>query len=619
MFEFFERLIAPTASPSRSPSLGIDKSFRLLRFYWHFISQVPLLVLSLFVTGLIVAVVDTQIPVFIGEVTSLVSSADPLLFVKTEKWKLFFGTGLVVVCRPIAILAQGLVSNQAIIPGLPSLIRWQSHWHVVRQSWSFFQADFAGRVANRVLQTGSSVRESLVQGVNAIWYLTIYGIGATALLGSIDLPLAVPILLWFASYIIGLRVFVPRMQRYSKGISDCRSELIGRVVDSYTNFLTIKLFSRLKDEDTFIRDAANADTEAFQKQLRLITLFSFFIACMNAFMLGGMTITALALWNLKEIPVGTVATALTASWQLSAMAGTVASNIVSLFENLGAVQDGMQTIAVPQEMTDRPSAMPLLLQSGSIGFVGVDFNYGRGEESTTSPAVFKDLNLELRAGEHVGLIGRSGVGKSTLISLLLRLYSPSRGKVLIDDQDIAEVTQESLRAQIGVVSQDTSLLNRSILDNLRYGKPEASYGEIVEAARQADALEFIEQLQDWRGRRGFEAHVGERGVRLSGGQRQRIAIARVILKDAPILVLDEATSALDSQSESLIQQQLGKLMQGRTVLAIAHRLSTLISMDRLALIDDGRIIQNGSHEELLAQGGLYASLWRKQSGGFIRW
>jgi ATP-binding cassette subfamily B multidrug efflux pump len=480
----------------------------------------------------------------------------------------------------------------------------------VRQSWSFFQNDFAGRIAQRVMQTGPSLRESVVSATTAVWYILVYGGGAILLLASNDARLAIPVLLWFVGYAALLRRFVPRLRTRSRRMSETRSALTGRVVDSYTNILTVKLFARPRDEDEFVRASIDDLTDAHRQQVQLTTLLGLCLAVLNASMVVGTGGLAIWLWNDGRIAVGTVAMALPLTWHIAAIAGWVAQNITTIFENIGVVQEGMRTIAVPRQMPDRPDAVALQIARGAAHFEGVRFGYG------TARGVLHGIDLSVAPGERVGLVGRSGAGKSTLVNLLLRFYEIEAGRILIDGQDIALVTQESLRAHIAMVTQDTSLLHRSIRDNIRYGRMQASEWEVRRAAAQAHALEFIEGLEDWYGRRGFDAHVGERGVKLSAGQRQRIALARVILKDAPILVLDEATSSLDSEVEAAIQEQLDSLMRGRTVIAIAHRLSTIARMDRLVVLDQGRIAEEGTHAQLLARGGTYARLWHRQSGGF---
>jgi ATP-binding cassette, subfamily B, multidrug efflux pump len=605
LFRFFEGLLEPTALPTQeAPPAG------LAAFYWHYARQARGLVVALFVVGFIVALIDTTIPVFVGRVITLVSKHEPGSLL-SDSWPPLLGMAFVlVVVRPLAMLLQNMLTNQAIIPGFSNLIRWQSHWHVVRQSWSFFQNDYAGRIAQRVMQTGPSLRESVVSATTAVWYILVYGGGAIILLASNDSRLSIPVLLWFGGYAVLLRYFVPRLRTRSRRMSDTRSALTGRVVDSYTNIATVKLFARPRDEDEFVRAAVDDLTDAHRGQVRLTTLLNLCLAVLNASMVVGTAALTIWLWNDGRLAVGTVAMALPLTWHIAAIAGWVAQNITTIFENIGVVQEGMRTIAVPRQMPDRPDAVALQITRGAVRFEGVRFGYG------TAKGVLHGIDLSVAPGERVGLVGRSGAGKSTLVNLLLRFYEIEAGRILIDGQDIAQVTQESLRAHIAMITQDTSLLHRSIRDNIRYGRLQASEWEVRRAAAQAHALEFIEGLEDWYGRRGFDAHVGERGVKLSGGQRQRIALARVILKDAPILVLDEATSSLDSEVEAAIQEQLDSLMRGRTVIAIAHRLSTIARMDRLVVLDQGRIAEEGTHAQLLARGGTYARLWQRQSGGF---
>jgi ATP-binding cassette subfamily B multidrug efflux pump len=605
VLRFFESLLQPTAAPPQgAPPPG------LMAFYWHYVRQVRGLLAALFVAGFVVAALDTTIPIFIGRVVTLVSTYPPEMLL-SEAWPQLLGmAGVLLILRPLAMFVQNLITNQALAPGLSNLVRWQSHWHVVRQSWSFFQNDFAGRIANRIMQTGPSLRESVVSSTNAVWYILVYGTGAIVLMSSSDLRLAIPVLGWFVGYVAVLVYFVPRLRNRSRHMSEVRSTLTGRVVDSYTNILTVKLFARPSDEDQFVRTAVDDHTQAFREQLRLITGFGLTLSTLNAAMVVGTGAMSIWLWSEGRIAVGTVAMALPLTWQIANIAGWVAQNITSIFENVGTVQDGMRSISVPRQMPDLPDAGTLEVAQGAVRFEGVRFGYG------TVRGVLHGIDLDIAPGERVGLIGPSGAGKSTLVNLLLRFHDVDAGRILIDGQDISQITQDSLRARIAMVTQDTSLLHRSIRDNIRYGRPQASDEEVRDAAARAHALDFIETLEDWNGRRGFDAQVGERGVKLSGGQRQRIAIARVILKNAPILVLDEATSALDSEVESAIQEQLDGLMKGRTVIAIAHRLSTIARMDRLVILDEGRIVEQGSHAELLAAGGTYAGLWLRQSGGF---
>ncbi len=609
MFKYFEDKLKPTEIAPEAPPPP-DGERALLRFYWHYARQAKGLIVALFGAGLAMALMDTLIPIFIGRVVTLVSTHDAKTLL-AEEWPQLLGMALaLIIGRPATQLVRGLITNQAINAGLTNMTRWQAHWHVVRQSWSFFQNDFAGRVANRVMQAGPALRESIVSTINAVWYIVVYGLTALALMLSNDWRLTLPLLAWCIGYAAMLRYYVPRLRDRSRAMSEFRSTLTGRIVDSYTNILTVKLFARARDEDNFVREAVDEHTASFRQQLRMITRYVLTLSCINALMIAGTAATAVALWVHGIIAVGVVATALPLAWQISNMSGWVADNITSIFENVGVVQDGMKSIAVPRQMGDAPGASELVVSRGAIRFENLTFGYG------TQRGVLHGLSLDIAAGERIGLVGHSGAGKSTLVNLLLRFHSPDKGRITIDGQDIAEVTQESLRTQIAMVTQDTSLLHRSIRQNIAYGRPWAPEEEIVAAARQAEAMDFIETLEDWNGRTGFDAHVGERGVKLSGGQRQRIAIARVILKDAPILVLDEATSALDSEVEAAIQGQLDTLMRGRTVIAIAHRLSTISKMDRVVVMEQGRIVEIGTHADLLRQGGAYARLWGRQSGGF---
>jgi ATP-binding cassette, subfamily B, multidrug efflux pump len=613
MLRFFEHLLEPTRPPPEAPPPTLDGPHALPRFYWHFVRQIPGPVIALFVTGFLVAITDAMIPVCIGRVVSLVSSQTPATLWPQAGWQLLLMAGLFLIARPVAHFAQAVVANQMMVPGLTNLVRWQSHFHVVRQGWTFFQNDFAGRIAARVMQTGPALRESVVLSILGIWYIVVYGTSAVALLSSADWRLAVPILAWFGLYGVVLGSLLPRMRERSRRMSELRSVLTGKVVDSYTNILTVKLFARARDEDEFVREAVDEHTEAWRDQQRLGTLWNLTLMGMNALLMVGTGALAIMLWQRGSIAVGIVATAIPMAWQINNISGWLAQQIANIFDDIGQVQDGMRSIAVSRQMPDLPGAVEMPRIAGAIRFEHVSFDYGR---TPRLGGVLRDLNLDVAPGERVGLIGRSGAGKSTLVHLLLGFYRPEVGRILIDGRDIAGLTQESLRAQIGMVTQDTSLLHRSIRDNIRYGRPDASEADIIDAARRSHALEFIEGLEDWHGRTAFDAHVGERGVKLSGGQRQRIALARVILKDAPILVLDEATSALDSEVEAAIQEQLAELMEHRTVIAIAHRLSTISRMDRLVVLDRGRIVEEGTHDTLLAARGHYAALWRRQSGGF---
>jgi ATP-binding cassette, subfamily B, multidrug efflux pump len=606
MFRFFEKLIDPVATPP-----GVTPPSGTLAFYWHFVRQHKGIFLALVFIQFMLAMFDAALPVFVGMIVNRLTGASPASFF-SDNWPVLTAMVLVVlVFRPITLSAQFLISQQALAPGFSSMVRWQSHWHVVRQSWPFFQADFAGRIANKVMQVGYALRSSTTTVVNIVLYIAIYGVGALVVLLTQDWRLAIPMVIWLSAYAVLLKAFVPRIGETAKAMSESRSQLTGRIVDSYTNILTVKLFAKASEEDAFVREALVKHTELSQKQGRMVTGFIMALAALNALLIAGISGVALWLWSIGTISIGIVATAIPFALQLAGMAGWLAWELMEVFENVGVTEESMGVIAQPIAITDRPNAGELTVTQGEIRFDHASFGYGRDS------SVIDDLTLTIRPGEKIGLIGRSGAGKSTLVNLLLRFFDLEKGRILIDGQDIADVTQESLRGQIAMVTQDTSLLHRSVAENIRYGRRSATDDEIIAAAKQSHAHEFILGLEDWRGRKGYDAHVGERGVKLSGGQRQRVAIARVILKDAPILVLDEATSALDSEVEAAIQEQLTDLMEGKTVIAIAHRLSTIARMDRLVVIDDGRIIEQGAHSELLAKGGHYAELWARQSGGFI--
>jgi ATP-binding cassette, subfamily B, multidrug efflux pump len=613
IFPFFESLVSRIDPPASTDETGPPPG--LAAFYWHFVKQTKWLYFAMLVTGLCVAVIDTLIPVFIGKLVGLMTAENRAQALADQANGLLAMAALLLFGKPLAMTIDSLIRNNAVIPAVTTLIRWQSHWHVLRQSWSFFQDDFAGRIANRVMNTSNSLRESVVSTIRAVWYILVYGVSALALMLATDTRLALPMLAWIISYLFFLWYFVPRMRDLSKLSSEARSAVMGKVVDSYSNILTVKLFARASDEDAYVRNSMLEHQSKIAAHMRLITLFMLTLTMMNAALLVSTAGIGIWLWVNGNATAAIVATALPLVWQIANMAGWVSWEVTGIFENVGVVQEGMQTIAVPRKLVDSKVAKELQVDKAGITFEGVSFSYGLA--ASGKRPVLDAFNLTIKPGERVGIVGRSGAGKSTLVNLLLRFHDVEAGKILIDGQDVREVSQESLRRAIGMVTQDTSLLHRSIASNIRYGQPQATLEEIQLAASQAHANEFIEDLRDWEGRVGYEARAGERGVKLSGGQRQRVALARVVLKNAPILVLDEATSALDSEVEAAIQEQLETLMQGKTVIAIAHRLSTIARMDRLVVMDKGTIVEQGTHAQLIVHDGIYASLWHRQSGGFL--
>jgi ATP-binding cassette subfamily B multidrug efflux pump len=569
------------------------------------------LILAVLVLSLISSLIEMGLFVFLGWLVDWISETPPAAFFAEHGWQLVAMGLIVLVLRPTVAILSRSVNNLALVPGLTARVRWQNYRYVLRQSLTFFHNDFAGRIAQKVLQTGPAVRDTVTTTIDSLWTFVVYVSGMVYLFGRLDPRLIIPVALWGVAYAITAYKLVPPVKARSAAQAEANSVLSGRIVDSYTNIQSVKLFAHADREDEFA-------LEGFRRQIKAYRDFAAWTATMMITLMGlnGALIVSVGglsvwLWSQGIVSVGGIAMATSLVIRLNQMSNFILRNITGLFEDVGLVQNGIQTISRPNLITDRPDAVPLKVTRGEIRFDNVRFHYGR------DGGVIDNFSLTVRPGERVGLVGRSGAGKSTLVNLLLRFYDLEGGRILIDGQDISEVTQESLRAAIGMVTQDTSLLHRSVRDNIRYGRPEASEEEIVAAAKRAEAHDFIVNLKDYNGRTGYDAHVGERGVKLSGGQRQRVAIARLILKDAPILVLDEATSALDSEVEAAIQESLYGLMEGRTVIAIAHRLSTIAVLDRLVVVDGGRISEAGSHQELIAREGLYAALWRRQSGGFL--
>ena len=606
IFRWFESLIDIFAEPGEAmPPRGV------WRFYWHYLRQVRGILLAICVLGFFVALVEVALFDFLGRLVDLAKEAPAAGFFAHHGHELAWMAFVALVARPILLGLHDLMVNQALVPGFTARVRWQQHRYVVRQSLAFFQNDYAGRIANRIMQTGASLRESAVQIVDAIWYVAIYTGTALVLFAKADPWLMLPLALWLVGYVALMAFFVPRVKERSWQASQAKSHFMGRVVDGYTNIATLKLFPHAGREDAYVGESVAENADKVRAMTRMTTAMDFSITTLNGFLIVGTSAIGLWLWSRGSITVGAIALSTGLVIRINNMSGWIMWVVNGIFDAIGTVQDGMTTIAQPREVQDRDDAKPLQVTRGEVQFEGIHFHYGK------RGGVIAGLDLVVQPGERIGLVGPSGAGKSTLVNVLLRLYDLESGRILIDGQDIAYATQQSLRGQIGVVTQDTSLLHRSIRDNLLYGRPDASQAQIEAAVRNARADAFIDALVDGEGRTGYDAQVGERGVKLSGGQRQRIAIARVLLKDAPILLLDEATSALDSEVEAAIQDSLDTLMDRKTVIAIAHRLSTIARMDRLVVMDEGRIVETGTHAELIAHEGLYARLWARQTGGFV--
>jgi ATP-binding cassette subfamily B multidrug efflux pump len=585
-------------------------------FIWHYTKPFWPWIAATSILAAVVAVIEVSLFAFLGSVVDWLAKTTPDAVFADYKVELILLAGLVLVLHPLLNFLYELILHQTLMGNFPMLIRWQAHRYVLRQSLEFFQNDFAGRIATKVMQAALAVRETVLKTADVFVFVIVYFTAAVVLFAQSDWRLSLPMIAWLAGYVGALYYFVPRLKRVSKAQADARSLVTGRIVDSYTNIPTVKMFAHTEFEDRYARDGMQPFLDNVHEQMRLSTKLITSLNVLNALNLFGVSATSLWLWSIGAVSAGAIAFAIGLVLRLKGMSHWIMWEVSGLFENIGVVQDGVETISRMRTVVDAPGAVTLTVPRGEIRFDGIGFHYGKDRDQLEQGIIDK-LSLSVKPGEKLGIVGRSGAGKSTLVSLLLRFYDLEQGRILIDGQDISKVTQSSLRAHIGMVTQDTSLLHRSIADNIRYGRPDASIEEVMDAARKAAAHEFILKLEDQRGRTGYDSHVGERGVKLSGGQRQRIAIARVLLKDAPILILDEATSALDSEVEAVIQESFTSLMQGKTVLAIAHRLSTIAAMDRLVVMDKGAIVEMGSHAELLQQGGLYASLWARQSGGFI--
>jgi len=561
--------------------------------------------------GVLTALMESGLIFYSGRIIDLMNSAGVENMWAAHGLELVLAGLFILLLRPLIITSNHLFLEQTLAGNMQEQARWRAHKHLLGQSSEFFQNDFAGRLANRVMQMGPAIEDSTYMALEGIWYATTYVLGAILVLMTIDLRLAAPMALWLLVYIWFVRRVATRVARASERMSETKSLVTGRIVDAYSNIESVKLFAHGKREEQYALSAMKRQRIRFQRFLRLMTRLTFSLAMLNGFLMIGVIGPAIWLWTLDIVSVGEVAAAAALTIRLNGMTGWIMWVTVRLFEHAGVMREGLQSLSVPHTVQDAPSAPELQLTKGEIRFEGLTHHYGKGSGG------LDHVDLTIHSGEKVGLVGRSGSGKSSLVNLLLRFRDAEEGQILIDGQSVGEVTQDSLRRQIGMVTQDSSLLHRSVRANIMYGQPEASEAQMVLAAKRAEAHDFILDLQDPHGNHGYEAQVGERGVKLSGGQRQRIAIARVILKDAPILVLDEATSALDSEVEAAIQETLYGVMEGKTVIAIAHRLSTIAQMDRIVVLDAGKVAEQGSHSELLALGGLYAGFWNRQSGGFI--
>lgn len=594
----------PDAAAQMPPSKLVPFIVYYTRPFWK-------LLLATTMLGGTIALIEVSLFAVLGNLVNWLAGSTPETFFTEYGGRLALLAGLVLIILPILKFFYETCVHQGLMGNFSMRTRWQAHRYVLRQSLGFFQDDFAGRVATKIMQTSVSVRQVVMIMAEVLVYVSVYFIGAVIAFAATDLRLSAPMIVWLIGYIVAARYFIPRLRRVSARQADARSMMTGRIVDSYTNIQTVKMFAHADREDAYARESMDRFLNTVYGQMRLVTLLTVTLNLLNAFLLVSVAGLATWLWSISAVSTGAIALTIGLVLRLQGMSHWIMWEMANLFENIGVVQDGITTLSRERSVVDQGGAMPIGVTRGAIGFEGVGFHYGRTD------GIIEDLSLIISPGEKIGIVGRSGAGKSTLVSLLLRFYDLEKGRILIDGQDIATVGQESLRSAIGMVTQDTSLLHRSVHDNIVYGRPEVTREDAIAAAKRAHAHDFIVGLVDKNGRRGYDAHVGERGVKLSGGQRQRIAIARVLLKNAPILILDEATSALDSEVEAAIQDSLASLMHGKTVIAIAHRLSTIAAMDRLIVMDAGAIVEEGTHEQLIRNGGLYSELWARQSGGFL--
>ena len=612
MYRLFEKMTNafPEEKPTQPPST-------LFAFCRHYTKGMELSLVLMSISAALLAILEVSLFSYMGQLVDWLGTYTPQTLFVEQKSELIKMAVMLLVVLPIVVFFHSAILHQALLGNYPMSIRWSAHRYLLRQSVSFYQNEFAGRIATKVMQTSLAVREAVMKLLDVLMYIVVYFGAMVFLVAEADWRLMLPLLAWLVLYASIQIYFVPKLKKIASSQADARSEMTGRIVDSYTNISTIKLFSYTQREEQYAKQSMDVFLQPVYKQMRLVTSLNFAINTLNYLLVFSVAALSLYLWSISAISAGAIAVAVSLSLRLNGMAQWIMWEISSLFENIGTATDGMKTLSNPIKVDDKPNATTLEVTQGGIEFENVHFNYGKAANETNRGPVMNGLNLNIKPGEKIGLVGRSGAGKSTLVNLLLRFYDTDSGSIKIDGQKITDVSQESLRRYIAMVTQDTSLLHRSVKDNILYGRPNATHEEMLNAAKQAKALEFINDLVDSKGNKGFDAQVGERGVTLSGGQRQRIAIARVLLKNAPILILDEATSALDSEVEAAIQASLDDLMTGKTVIAIAHRLSTIAQMDRLIVLDNGGVVEQGSHDELIAQGGIYAGLWAHQTGGFI--
>jgi len=607
MFRWFETRV----DPFQTYDVDAEMPPTLWRFFVAMLWPVRGVIAIAVVAMTAVALLEMMMFRYIQRLVDMLGETTPGALWEMHGTEILVMVAVVMFLRPVVEAVTVMLVNQTYLTPVAALVRWRTHRHVLRQSVGFFQNDFAGRIAQKIVQTGPAVGDAVYTLVDALWYSSIFTLGALLLLADADWRMVIPFAIWLVVYAGIASYIVPRAGKASHAMSEARSSMTGRIVDSYTNIQTVKLFAHSDREDSYAREAVEETYTTFQTQMRLISLMDISLTLSNTLLIVGVCGTGLWLWSIGEVGVGAVAAGTAVMLRISGMTPWVMWSLTQLFQNIGVAMEGYETISRTREVVDAPDARALAVTEGEIAFDTIHFTYGREVGGV------RHVDMTIRPGERVGLIGRSGAGKSSLVNLLLRFYDLEKGRILIDGQDIARVTQDSLRANISVVTQDTALLHRSVMDNILYGRPDATPEAARQAAERARAHDFILDLSDPAGRTGYDAHVGERGVKLSGGQRQRIAIARAILKDAPILLLDEATSALDSEVEAEIQQELADLMQGKTVIAIAHRLSTIAHLDRIVVMDDGRVVEDGTHTSLLESGGLYANFWKRQSGGFL--